>query len=214
MRVRFYISLIAALGALLFVLALVGQARAENIQIPLAAAKHKAALIRAAHAEMGLGSPVALLAAQIHQESRWRSEAVSPVGAQGLAQFMPATARWLPEVLPHTGEPLPFNPGWALRAMCAYDKWLKTQISRTASACDLWAFTLSAYNGGLGWVNRDRALAAKSGYDPARYWGQVEQVNAGRRAAAFKENRGYPRRIFIIQAVYEENGWGPGVHCE
>lgn len=34
-----------------------------------------------------------LLEALVWQESRWRQQAVSPVGAQGLAQLMPGTAR-------------------------------------------------------------------------------------------------------------------------
>lgn len=36
-----------------------------------------------------------LLAALVWQESRWRADAVSPAGARGLAQLMPATARYL-----------------------------------------------------------------------------------------------------------------------
>ena len=179
--------------------------------IPAAANKHKADLTRAARYEFGLNAPVSLLAAQIHVESRWNERAVSPVGAQGLAQFMPATASWLPQVAPHTGEPLPFNPGWALRAMCAYDSYLLQRITKAPKLYDRWAFVLSGYNGGLGWVNRDRKLALASGYDPARYWGHTENVNAGRRVSAFRENREYPRRIFNVQHAYQAAGWGPGV---
>lgn len=163
---------------------------------------------------MGFDAPVALLAAQIHQESRWNEHALSPAGAQGLAQFMPATARWLPEVAPHTGEPLPFNPAWSVRAMIVYDKYLLRQVKNTATARDHWAFTLCAYNGGLGWVNRDRAQAIRKGRDPSRYRGSVEHVNAGRSAASFKENREYPLRIFGLQPLYENAGWGAGVHDE
>ncbi len=201
----------AFIGAVVFLLLLAVPAKASEIAIPRAALSHKAALIRAAHAELGLDAPVALLAAQIHAESLWRADATSHAGAQGLAQFMPATARWLPTVAPQTGEPLPFNPGWAIRALCAYDSYLLKQVRNTASVRDRWAFTLCGYNGGLGWVRRDRALTASSGRDPARYWGSVEYVNAGRKPSAFRENREYPRRIFAIQNVYERAGWGPGV---
>jgi soluble lytic murein transglycosylase-like protein len=188
-------------------------AKAAEIAIPRAAEQYRADLIRVAHSGMGLDAPTALLAAQIHQESRWNPNAKSPVGAQGLAQFMPATARWLPSVAPHTGKPLPFNPGWALRALAAYDWWLYRRIEHTVYDCERWAFVLCAYNGGLGWVQRDRALAARRGLDPSRYWDSVEKVNAGRKASAFRENRGYPARIFALQTAYERQGWGPGVVC-
>lgn len=201
----------AFIGAVIFLLMFTAPANAAEISIPRAALPHKAALIRAAHAELGLDAPVALLAAQIHTESLWRADAVSPVGAQGLAQFMPSTARWLPTIAPHTGEPLPFNPGWALRALCAYDRWLFKRVKNAAGLADHWAFVLVAYNGGEKWRIRDQEAAANLGHDPARYWASVELVNSGRRTSAFRENREYPRRIFSIQSVYERAGWGSGV---
>ena len=76
------------------------------------------------------------------------------------------------------------------------------------------AFALSAYNGGMGWVNRDRNLAAGKGLDPDRYFGSVETVNAGRKASAIRENRRYVASIFERQAAYIRAGWGPGVSCE
>ena len=189
-------------------------AHAAGVSIPRAANQYKSELTRAARLEFGLNAPVALIAAQIHTESLWRSNATSHVGAQGLAQFMPATAAWLPQVAPQTGTPAPFNSGWALRAACAYDKYLYLRIHNTASDCDHWVFTLYSYNGGLGWVNRDRALAAKKGINAGVCFGVVELVNAGRRASAFKENRTYARRIFAMQEMYEAAGWGQGVHCD
>jgi len=186
-------------------------AKAAEVTIPRAAQQYRATLVRAAHATWGLDAPVAVFAAQVHTESWWRNDTVSHVGAQGLAQFMPATARWLPSVAPETGKPAPFNPGWSLRALCIYDRWLWERNSG-ASDYERMAFTLSAYNGGQGWVNRDKKLARQRGLDDARWFGAVATVNAGRSAAAWKENRNYPRLILQErQYAYIKAGWGPGI---
>lgn len=186
--------------------------------IPRAAYQHRDTLIRAAHAVWGLEAPVAVLAAQVHTESLWKADAVSPAGAMGIAQIMPSTARWLPDIAPALrGEsPAPYNPGWALRAMCEYDLWLHDRQSAmsagaTLAPCDRMSFALSGYNGGLGWVRKDRIRARDRGLDPDRYE-QVATVNAGRNRAAWKENRDYVRRIMARQELYLI--WGPGVACE
>lgn len=187
------------------------KAHAAEVAIPRAAAQYRAELVRSARVVWGLNAPIAVFAAQVHTESWWRNDTVSHVGAQGLAQFMPATAAWLPKVAPETGKPAPFNPGWSLRALCTYDKWL---WDRTDGATDFerMAFTLSAYNGGQGWVNRDKAKARKLGVDASRWFGHVENVNAGRSRAAFAENRQYPRRILRErQQAYVRADWGPGI---
>lgn len=192
-------------------------ARATETAIPRAAIQYRAQLVREARAVWGLDAPVAVFAAQIHTESWWRNNTVSSVGAQGLAQFMPATARWLPSVAPETGTPAPFDPRWSLRACVTYDRWLWNRLSPkragSLTTCDRMAFTLSAYNGGLGWVGRDRALAARTGRDPDRWSGNVAEVNAGRNKSAIKENRRYVTLIFQRQSAYIAAGWGPGVEC-
>ena len=186
-------------------------AKAAEVTIPRAAQQYRATLVRAAHATWGLDAPVAVFAAQVHTESWWRNDTVSHVGAQGLAQVMPATARWLPSVAPETGKPAPFNPGWSLRALCVYDKWLWDRVAGH-SDFERMAFTLS---GGLGWVNRDRKKARALGVDDRRWFGAVENVNAGRSKAAFRENRNYPRLILEErQYAYIKAGWGPGVEDE
>lgn len=186
-------------------------AHAAEVTIPRAAVQYRAELVRSARVVWGLDAPIAVFAAQVHTESWWRNDTVSHAGAQGLAQFMPSTAAWLPKVAPETGKPAPFNPGWSLRALCTYDKWLWDRTDG-ATAFERMAFTLSAYNGGQGWVNRDKRLARQRGLDPARWFDNVEQVNAGRSAAAWKENRQYPRRILKErQSAYVKAGWGPGI---
>jgi soluble lytic murein transglycosylase-like protein len=89
---------------------------------PIAALAYRDELIRTAHAVWGINAPVAVFGAQIHQESGWRHDAVSPVGALGLAQFMPATAKWIAQIDPALVEGQPYNPGWAMRAMVVYDQ--------------------------------------------------------------------------------------------
>ncbi len=177
--------------------------------IPREAKAYRSLLVRVARVEWGMAAPVATFAAQVHQESGWNPDAVSPVGAEGLAQFMPATAAWMPTIVPQNGEPNPRNPAWALRNMAGYDRWLHERVS-AATPCDRMAMALAAYNGGLGWVQRDARLAASRGFDPRRWWDNVELVNAGRNRAAFTENRGYPRLLHTLEPMYEAAGWGAG----
>ncbi|WP_103035215.1 transglycosylase SLT domain-containing protein [Castellaniella caeni] len=179
-------------------------------QPPEAARPYRAELTRNARAVIGLNAPVALFAAQVHQESAWRPAAVSRVGARGLTQFMPATAQWISSLFPELAAGDPFNPSWALRALVRYDDWLHARI-RAADACQRWAMVLSAYNGGLGWIARDQALASSKGLDSLVWFGAVDQVNAGRSAANWRENRAYPQRIiYTHQALYAS--WG-GTVC-
>jgi len=168
------------------------QARAA--QPPQAALQYRDDVIRNARLEWGLSAPVADFAAQLHQESGWRPDAVSPVGAQGLAQFMPATADWISQLMPGLKSREPFNPAWAIRALVSYDRWLWERVS-AANNCERMAMALSGYNGGLGWVQRDKRLASQRGLDSARWFGHVATVNAGRSAASWRENRHYPQRI-------------------
>ena len=224
-----WLETLNAIGAAILVIVLVallffadmslaaGSAHAGETAIPRAALQYRGQLSREARAVWGMEAPVAIFAAQIHTESNWRNDVTSFAGAQGLAQFMPSTAAWLPSVAPETGTPAPFNPAWSLRACVTYDKWLYDRLRpmRAASlaVCERMAFTLSGYNGGIGWVGKDRALAARTGRNPDRWFGNVEDVNAGRNKSAIKENRRYVTLIFQRQSAYTAAGWGPGVNC-
>lgn len=189
-------------------LALTSVSQAQSI--PRAALEHRSELIRNARAIMGLNAPVSLIAAQIHQESAWKPNAKSWVGAQGLAQFMPATADWISKLYPELRANTPYNSSWALRAVVRYDDWLFKRIT-AANNCQRWAMTLSAYNGGLGWIYKDQALATRRGLNKAMWFGHVATVNSGRSKANWNENRTYPQRIiYTHQPRYLKAGWGPG----
>ena len=201
--VSLIIGLLALVGGFL-----VGEARAA--ELPRDAVRYQRDLIRQARQVWGINAPVATFAAQIHQESRWRSDAVSQVGALGMAQFMPATARWISGAYPALAEGQPTHPVWAMRALVTYDRHLWERI-QAAGQCERMAMVLSGYNGGLGWVWRDQKLAAARGADPSRWFDQVERFNAGRSAAAIRENRGYPRLILRThEPRYVAAGWGLG----
>jgi len=182
-----------------------------NPPVPTVSApeRHRNTLVRAARFGFGMDAPIATLAAQVHQESRWQPNAQSPVGAQGIAQFMPATATWMAELYPNTlGPAQPFNPGWALRAMVHYDKWLLARVSALCE-CDQWAMVLAAYNGGLGWVYRDSDAARALGAREPLTWRDIEHHNAGRSAANFKENRHYIRVVLTrFEPQYAHLGRG------
>lgn len=200
-----------AAAAVLLVTAAGLVAPAAAAQVPRAAYEYRADLIRNARAVWGLNAPIALFAAQVHQESAWRPDAQSPY-AGGLAQFTPDTADWISQVYPgELAANAPYNPAWALRALVRYDRHLWTRLDWAASGCDRAAFMLSAYNGGYGWVGRDRRLAAARGADDRRWWNHVERYSP-RADWAFDENRGYPRRILLtLQPRYRD--WGPAIDC-
>lgn len=80
------------------------------------------------------GVPDNLLTAQAQQESGFNPNAVSDAGAQGLMQFMPATAQSI-------GLSDPFNPDQAIPAAAKYDAQL---YADTGS----WKDALIAYNEG------------------------------------------------------------------
>ncbi|HSH71560.1 MAG TPA: transglycosylase SLT domain-containing protein [Methylophilaceae bacterium] len=178
---------------------------------PRSSLRYKRDLIRIAHTTWGLDAPVSVFAAQIHQESAWNPLAVSPVGAQGLAQFMPSTSSWISGLYDGLRSNDPRNPAWSMQALITYDIWLWNRI-QAADDCSRMAMALSGYNGGLGWVYKDQALAKAGGADRGRWFDQVERFNAGRSIAAFKENRGYPRNILgKWQPLYAT--WGGGITC-
>lgn len=80
----------------------------------------------------------ALIEALVWQESRWRAGAVSPVGARGLAQLMPGTAR---ELGVDANDPFANLEGGA--------RYLRAQMDRFGGDVEK---ALAAYNAGPGRV--------------------------------------------------------------
>ncbi len=196
--------------AVILFLLLINTAAAQGI--PWQAWEYREAMSESAWQYFGPSAPIAALAAQIHQESGWRCDAVSWAGAQGCGQFMPGTAKDMAARFPAACAPAnPFSPEWAFRCRDLYLRSL-IRASRTAGTdhCSALAFGLRAYNGGLGWIRKDRALAAKDGSN-SNDWLAVQPYNAGRSPSAYRENTEYPVRIFRLEERYAS--WGNSTGC-
>lgn len=176
---------------------------------PRVAMKYRADLVRSARLVWGLDAPVAVMAAQVHQESGWRPDARSAY-AHGLAQFTPDTAEWIAGQDAALAGADTGNPVWALRALARYDKWLYDRIPAASnSACDRWWGALRGYNGGLGHWLKEARLAA-----PYTDRGAIDAQcgRASRHVSHCRENLAYPRLILTKwQPLYAS--WGPGVKC-
>ena len=179
-------------------------ARAQSI--PPEAHGYKREIIRAGRNVWGMEAPTATMAGQIHQESRFRADARSPVGAVGLTQFMPSTARWIQGAYPAELAGDVLSPDWGIRALARYDRHLWERLSGI-DACERMAFVLSAYNGGEGWVRRRKARSDS----PEVCLFKTCDINPGITPANQRENAGYPRRILItLEPIYVAAGFGPG----
>ena len=200
-------DLAAAVG-LVLACALLSFVLPARAQVPQAAQQHRALLVRTAHAAWGLDAPVAVFAAQVHQESAWRADAVSHVGAQGLAQFMPSTTRWIAGLSPDLAAQQPFNVAWALRALVTYDRWLYDRTPARYTPHERMWVALRGYNGGLGHWQAE--AAATGAVQPTLAQVDAACGSAKRAPVHCRENLGYPHRILVVlQPRYLQ--WGPGL---
>lgn len=188
----------------------------DPMLVPAAARPYQRTMLRESRAVWGMSAPIAIFGAQIQTESAWRPGAHS-IYASGLAQFIPSTAEAMSRKYPELGGAAPLNPNWAIRGLVRYDRDIYrghfVNAVAPASECDRWAFALSGYNGGEGWIARDRALCrARPGCDPSRWWGHVERFTS-RSASNAAQNREYPKRIELqFQSSYRS--WGGLVRCQ
>jgi peptidoglycan lytic transglycosylase F len=110
-----------------------------------------------------------LVTAQMFVESRFDPRARSPVGAVGLMQMMPATARDM-------GVDDITQPHEQIRAGVAYLRWLYDRLPSRIELADRLAFAFAAYNAGFGHLRDARMVAARTGLDPDRWSDNVEKA--------------------------------------
>ena len=106
-----------------------------------------------------------LVAAQIYQESRFDPQRKSWVGALGLFQIMPATAKGL-------GIRDPTDPEQSIRGGLKYMQQLSDHYKDVPDPIERYRFALAAYNSGFGHVDDARHLARAGKKDITR-WREV-----------------------------------------
>lgn len=208
-RAAAYTLLVAGLVIMLFG---ASAAHAQTVQVPDVDARIRLLVEQAAADEWGVDASPARLAAQLYQESGWNTHAHSPVGAEGLAQFMPSTGRWLAQQFPEIGAYDPWDAAWSARAAAVYDHWL-LQRNPGAGSCSSWAFAFSAYNGGETLLHKEQGIAIQHGKDGKRWFGNTANYSA-RAPANWRQNRDYVHRILIVlEPAYIRAGWSGTAVC-
>ena len=112
-----------------------------------------------------------LLAAQAYQESSFDPNAVSYMGAMGLMQLMPSTARHL-----GVSDSEVFIPQSNVRGATKLISQLNSHYSSIANADERINFILAAYNAGPGHIDDARKLARKYGKDANVWHGSVDAI--------------------------------------
>lgn len=117
----------------------------------------------------GIGWDWKLLAAQAYQESAFDPEAVSFMGAMGLMQLMPSTAKTVGVKMNKV-----FEPEHNLKGAVKLIALLNEHYNDINNPSERINFILAAYNAGSGHVDDARRLAHKYGKDPNRWLGNVD----------------------------------------
>lgn len=110
-----------------------------------------------------------LLAAQAYQESTFDPQAVSYMGAMGLMQLMPSTARQV-----GVSQTEVFDPVSNVRGATRLISQLNRHYASITNPDERINFILAAYNAGPGHVDDARALAQKNGRNPDKWLGNVD----------------------------------------
>lgn len=103
-----------------------------------------------------------LISAQIYAESRFRHQAESYLGALGLMQIMPGTAKWLEEKAPSAESELKgvsqmlLKPEANIHLGCYYDRMLFSRIKDVNDSNVRYKMMFAAYNAGPGNLNKAR----------------------------------------------------------
>lgn len=119
-----------------------------------------------------------LIAGQIEAESGWDPKALSPAGAQGIAQFMPAT--WKSHGVDANGDGVadPFDPIDAIASqgqfMCKLVDTVKAYVASGQATGNVVDLALAAYNAGPGAIQQYRGIPPYS--ETQNYVTKIKQL--------------------------------------
>ena len=138
-----------------------------------------------------------LIAAQAYQESRFDQSKKSSAGALGVMQVLPSTSASKAVGIPDIST-LENN----IHAGVKYLHWLRETYytNDRISALDRMLFSFAAYNAGPGNMRKARRRAKKQGFDPNRWFANVE---VGMYRAVSGEPASYVRNIYKYYITYQ-----------
>lgn len=138
-----------------------------------------------------------IIAAQAYQESRFDQSKRSPAGAVGVMQLLPTTAEDSAVGIADIST-LENN----IHAGVKYLHWLRETYysDDSISPLDRVLFSFAAYNAGPGNMKKARRRAKRLGFDPDRWFGNVE---IGMYRAVSGEPASYVRNIYKYYVTYQ-----------
>lgn len=144
------------------------------------------------------------LKAQVAAESNFNPNAVSPVGAKGLSQFMGPTFNDVVKRSGYVRDDI-FSPRWNLAAQAWYDRRLyntwkskRTKLSRTQ-------LMMCSYNSGLRYPLNAQKLCLASGKKSCNEWNDIREFAQNVRGWIYKESLGYVNKISKLMGHVYEN---------
>ncbi len=138
-----------------------------------------------------------LLKAQLYQESRLDPNAVSPAGAEGIAQFMPATWGQVAREMRLPSQATPYLPQFAIPAAAYYMRKLWDSWTAKREQADRYFLALASYNAGMGNLLKAQKKATKAAGWPVNDYKPLIpflELVTGRHNA--RETVGYVRKIY------------------
>ena len=170
---------------------------ADKLPIDKYTDRYDAIIRKETKRNFGIGLDWRWLKSQVAAESNFNPNAVSPVGAIGLSQFMRPTFN---DVVNRSGyiKHDIFSPRWNLAAQAWYNRRLyntwrskRTELSRIQ-------LMMCSYNSGLRYPLNAQKLCLASGEKSCNEWDDIRVYAPRVRGWIYKESLGYVKKISML----------------